>query len=265
MRGGRHRLILVALLLSALPVLAAGCSFESRIAVQLLGDSPVVVKQTAKVDVTPQRARGTTTRAGQVVRIDCSITGIYDVDDPTGPAVLVQLFVVHLRTRPLPRGTPYELDCAGPVIVELPTDASTIQATATTASEMNVELPVQAPVSSIALAFGERLRAEPGTQFTLVEQPSLSAGDHTVELTFSLPEAGAFREKVLNTAQVSCGRSKYLQPIRPLVTRMAGARALTVELSAKETSISVPHLSGGIVAYRQATRTLSCPRSVRVG
>ena len=131
MRGGRQRLILVALLLSALPVLAAGCSFESQIAVQLHGDSPVVVKQTAKVDVTPQRVRGTTTRTGQVVRIDCSITGIYDVDDPTGPAVLVQLFVVHLRTRPLPRGTPYQRDCAGALIVELPTDASDLQAAAT--------------------------------------------------------------------------------------------------------------------------------------
>jgi hypothetical protein len=254
MRGGRHRLILVALLLAGLPVLAAGCSFESQIAVQLLGDSPVVVKQSTKVDVTRQRVRGTTTRAGQVVRIDCSITGIYDVDDPTGPAVLVQLFVVHLRTRPLPRETPYQLDCAGPVIVELPTDASDIQAAATDTS-----LSVQAPLTSIALAFGKRLRAEPGMQFALVGQPSLSPGDHTVEFAFNLPEARTFREKVLYTAQVSCGRSKYLQPIRPLVTRMAGARALTVQPTANETSVSVPHLFGGIVAYRQATRTLSCP------
>ena len=257
MRGGHYQLILVALLLAALPLVAAGCSFESQIAVQLLGNSPVVVKQTTKVDVTPQRVRGTTTRAGQVVRVDCSITGIYDVDDPTGPAVLVQLYVVHLRTRPLPRGTPYELDCAGPVIIELPADASNIQAAA---SEPRVALPVQAPVSSVALAHKKRLRAEPAMQFVLVGQPSLSAGDHTVELAFSLPEARTFREKVLYTAQVSCGRSKYLQPIRPLVTRMAGARALTVQPSANETSVSVPHLFGGIVAYRQATRTLSCPR-----
>jgi hypothetical protein len=257
MRAGRHRLILVALLLSALPVLAAGCSFESQIAVQLLGDSPVVVKQSTKVDVTPQRVRGTTIRAGQVLRIDCSITGIYDVDDPTGPAVLVQLFVVHLRSRPLPRGTPYQLDCAGPVIVELPAEASNIQATATDAQ---LALPVQAPVTSIALAFGKRLRTEPTMQFALVGRPSLSAGDHTVELAFNLPEARQFREKVLYTASVSCGRSKYVQPIRPLVTRMAGARALTVQPSAAETSVSIPHLFGGIVAYRQATRTLSCPR-----
>jgi hypothetical protein len=254
MRGGRYQLILVALLLAALSIVAAGCSFESQIAVQLLGNSPVVVKQTTKVDVTPQRLRGTTTRAGQVVRIDCSITGIYDVDDPTGPAVLVQLFVVHLRTRPLPRGTPYQLDCAGPVVLELPTDASDIRAAATDTS-----LPVQAPLTSIALAFGKRLRAEPGMQFSLVGQPSLSAGDHTVELAFNLPRTRTFREKVVYTAAVSCGRSKYLQPIRPLVTSMTRARALTVQPTANETSVSVPHLFPGIVAYRQATRTLSCP------
>ena len=95
-------------------------------------------------------------------------------------------------------------------------------------------------------------------QFALVGQPSLSAGDHTAELTFNPPQARTFREKVLYAASVSCGRSKYLQPIRPLVTSMARARALTVQPSANETSISVPHLFGGIVAYRQATRTLSC-------
>ena len=258
MRGGRHRLIFAALFVG-LPILAAGCSFESRIAVRLLEGAPVVVKQSTKVDVTPQRVQGTTTRAGQVVRIDCSITGIYDVDDPTGPAVLVQLFVVHLRTRPLPRGTPYQLDCAGPVILELPTDASDIQATATAPSGPQVALPVQAPLTSIALAFRRRLRAEPEMQFALVGQPSLSAGDHTVELAFNLPQAHAFREKVIYTAAVSCGRSKYLQPIRPLVTNMRQAQALTVQPSANETSVSVPHLFPGIVAYRQATRTLSCP------
>jgi hypothetical protein len=254
-------LLLVTLAaVGGLLVLAAGCSFESRIAVQFLGSARVVVKQSTKVDVTPRRVQGTTTRAGQVVRIDCSITGIYDVDDPTGPAVLVQLYVVHLRTRPLPRGTPYELDCAGPVIVELPADASDIQATATDASGLQAALPVQAPLSSIALAFGKRLRAEPGMQFAVVGQPALSAGAHTAELTFSLSEARTFREKVIYTALVSCGRSKYLQPIRPLVTSMRRARALTLQPSAKETSVSIPHLFGGIRAYGQATRTLSCAR-----
>jgi hypothetical protein len=119
---------------------------------------------------------------------------------------------------------------------------------------------VQAPRSSIALAFGKRLRAEPGTQFAAVAQPSLSAGAHTAELTFSLSAARTFREKTIYTAQVSCGRSKYLQPIRPLVKTMRRARALTVQPSADRTSAFIPHLFGGIRAYGQATRTLSCAR-----
>src|SRR4026207_1296050 len=104
---GRPRSTLAPLPAVGLPVLAAGCSFESQIAVRFLGDAPVVVNQSTKVDVTPKRVQGTTRRGGQVVRIDCSVTGIYDVDDPTGPAVLGQLYVVPLRTRPLHRGTPY--------------------------------------------------------------------------------------------------------------------------------------------------------------
>jgi hypothetical protein len=67
-----------------------------------------------------------------------------------------------------------------------------------------------------------------------------------------------FREKVIYTASVSCGHSKYLQPIRPLVTTMRGARALTLQTSA--TSVSIPHLFGGIRAYGEAMRTLSCAR-----
>src|SRR3954471_15837601 len=168
MRRGRHRLILLALAALGLTGLAAGCSFESEIAVQLLQGAPVTVKQSTRVDVTPQVVGGTTTRAGQVVRIDCSITGIYDVVDPTGPAVLAQLYVVHLRTRPLPRGTPYELDCAGPLVVQLPSGASAVQVSATGVSEAPVPLAVQAPIAAIPLAFGKRLRAQPGTQFALV-------------------------------------------------------------------------------------------------
>ena len=44
----------------------------------------------------------------------------FDVREATGSAVLIQLYVVHLRTRPLRRGTRYEIDCAGPLIIQLP-------------------------------------------------------------------------------------------------------------------------------------------------
>jgi hypothetical protein len=250
----------LALVLVGLPIATAGCAFEGRIAVQLLSGAPVTVKQSAKLEFDAHRVQGTTTRAGQVVKVDCSVTGAFDVREATGSAVLVQLYVVHLRTRPLRRGTPYQLDCAGPLIMQLPADASDVQATATSTSDSQLPISVQAPITSIPLASGRRLRAEPGTQFAILGSSALSPGGYTVELAFNLPDTLAFREKVLYTALIACGRSKYFQPIRPLVTSMAQVPALTLQPSSNETSYSVPHLFGGIRSYGETTRTLSCAR-----
>jgi hypothetical protein len=245
---------------AVLPTVVGGCAFEGQIAVQLLSGAAVTVKQSAKLEFDPHRVQGTTTRAGQVVKVDCSVTGTFDVREATGSAVLVQLYVVHLRTRPLRRGTPYQLDCAGPVVVQLPADAADVQATATSASESQLPISVQAPITAIPLASGRRLRAELGTQFAILGSSALSPGGYTVELAFSLPTASTFREKVLYTALIACGHSKYLQPIRPLVTSMARVPALTIQPSGNETSVTVPHLFGGIRSYGEATRTLSCAR-----
>jgi hypothetical protein len=253
------RLILAALVLIGL-LSTAGCAFEGQIAFQVAGGAPVAVTQSSQVELTQQRVQGMTTRGGQVVRIDCSITGVFDVREATGSAVLVQRYVVHLRTPPLRRGTPYQLDCSGPLIVELPADASDVRVTSTSASGEQVPLAVQAPVTAIATAFGKRLRAEPGTQFALVGSEAVSPGGYTAALAFTMPEARAFREKVLYTALIACGHSKYVQPIRPLVSSMARVPALTIQPSANPSSLSVPHLFGGIRSYGEATRTLSCAR-----
>lgn len=260
MRGGRRRLIVGALALTVVPVVAAGCAFEGAIGIQFAGDAPAVVKESFKLELTPHVVKGTTTRAKQVVRVDCSVSGVFDVREATGSAVLIQLFVVHLRTRPLPRGTFYAIDCLGPLIMQLPVDASAVEAVASDASGSQVPLSVQGPLSAVAVASGKRLRAQQGTQFATLQQPSLPAGGYTVGLTFNLPQARAFRQKALMTALVACGHSKYLQPIRPLVTSMARAAALTLQPSGTEASVSVPHLFGGIRSYGEATRTLSCAR-----
>jgi hypothetical protein len=259
MRAGRPRLILVALVLGV-PVATVRCAFEGQIAVQLQQGTPPVVKQSSQVEVTPHRVNGTTRRAGQVVRIDCSVTGTFDVREATGSAVLVQTYVVHLRTRPLPRGTPYQLDCAGSVVAQLPADAADVRATATDQPGSPAELAVQAPLNAIPLASGKRLRADRGTQFALLSWPAASAGGYRMEMSFSLPTAGAFREKVVYAALIACGRSKYFQPIRPLVTSMARVPAFTITPSTNDTGFSAPHLFGGIRSYGEATRTLSCAR-----
>ena len=260
MLRGRRGLIVAALVLTAFPVVAAGCAYEGQITVQLAGDSPAVVKESFKVELAPHRVKGTTTRARQVVRVDCSVTGVFDVREATGSAVLIQLFVVHLRTRPLPRGTSYEIDCAGPTILELPVDASAVQAVAADESGSRTPLSVQAPLTAIPIASGKRLRPERGTQLATLAQPPLPAGGYAVDLTFNLPAARTFRQKALMTALVTCGHSKYLQPIRPLVTTMTRATALAIQPSATATGVSAPHLFGGIRSYGEATRTLSCVR-----
>jgi hypothetical protein len=255
------RLIAVALMFVALPALAAGCAFDSGIAVQFNGASPLVVTESFKPSQNPHGVQGTTRRAGQVVGIDCSLTIVYTVDEAAGLAVLAQGYLVHLHTNTLPQGTAYELDCTGPLIVELPTDASGVRATATDASGRQVALAVHAPVTAVALAFGKRLRAEPRTQFAIVRWPrTLSAGDYEVELAFSLPEARPILEKALYAASVSCGNSRYLQPILPLVADMKQAPAFTIRPSPNASTFQVPRIAGANGIRATATRTLSCAR-----
>jgi hypothetical protein len=260
MHPGRSPTLLLALALAGILVGAAGCAFEGQISVQFAGAAPAVVRQSLEGELTPSRVQGTTTRKGQVVKIDCSITGEFDVREATGSALLIQLYVVHLRTRPLPRGVPYDLNCAGALLLQLPAEVSDISATATDSAGRQVTLPVQSPVAAVPLAFGKRLRPQSGTRFAVASLPDLPPGGYGFELAFTLPAARAFREKALYAASVSCGRSDYLQPIRPLVTRMGRVPAFTIAPPTDPTGFSLPHLFGGIRSYGEATRTLSCAR-----
>jgi hypothetical protein len=217
----------VRLALVAVVATTAGCAFDSPIVVRFSGASPVQVT--------------------------------YDVREATGTTVLTQTYVVHLRTRRLARGTAYELDCTGPLILELPADASAVQARSTSASGQETALPLQAAVASVPVAFGRRLRAEAGMQLAVVRWPhALPAGDYRVELSFGLPEARAIREKAVVTAAVSCGRSRYVTPILPPVTSMARAPAFTIRPSADPIAFPLPRVAPGIAASAEATRTLSC-------
>jgi hypothetical protein len=249
----------MSLALVALVATTAGCAFDSPIAVRFSGASPVAVTESLAPEQSPHRVHGRTTRPAQIVRTDCSTTISYDVKEATGTAVLTQTYVVHLRTRRLAPGTAYELDCAGPAVLELPADASAIRARSIDASGQEVPLPVQGPVASVPLAFGRRLRAEPGMQLAVVRWPrALPRGDYRVELSFALPELHAIREKALVTASVSCGRSTYVQPILPAAASMAQVHAFTIRPSADPIAFPLPHVAPGIAASAEATRTLSC-------
>jgi hypothetical protein len=240
-------------------LVAGGCAFDGVIALEFRGTSPLVVTESSMPEQTPHFVAGATTRKNQVVGIDCSVTLVYDIREATGTAVLAQTYVLHLRTRRLPQGRAYEFDCMGPLVVELPADAFAVQATSTSSAAAPVPLAVRAPLASVPLAFGKRLRAENRTELAVLEWPrTLPAGDYQVALSFSLPEARVFREKALATASISCGRSRYLEPLLPSVTRMARAPAFTIYPSAGQTALPLPHVAGASGTYAEAKRTLSC-------
>jgi hypothetical protein len=243
----------------ALVATTAGCAFDSPVIVRFSGTSPVEVTESFEPEQTPHRVHGRTTRPAQIVRIDCATTISYDVREATGTAVLTQTYVVHLHTRRLTRGTAYELDCTGPTILEIPADASAVQARSIDASGQEVQLPLRAPVASVPVALGKRLRAEPGMQLAVVPWPrALPGGDYRVELSFGLPGTRAIREKVVVTASVSCGRSRYVEPILPPVASMARVHAFTIRPSADPIAFPLPRVAPGIAASAEAARTLLC-------
>ena len=250
-----------AAVLGGVLAVASGCAWEGQIVARFDGTEPTVVTESVKTEYTSQRVGGVTRRKGQVVGAFCGVTLVYDVKEATGTAVLVQRYVAKLRTRPLRRGIPYTLDCDGPVVVQLPADASAVSATATSASGSATPLPTRAAVASLRLANGKRLRPEPRTQFVLVRwEPTLVPGDYALRLTFTLPNVRTIREKVLYTASVSCGRSRYLQPVLPPVTTMGRVPAVTIRPAAGDVSVSLPRVAPGLRSYAEAKRMLACVR-----
>jgi hypothetical protein len=244
----------------AVPLLA-GCAFDAQVPVQFSIGKPPQVTELAAPDQVTQRVRGVTWRPRQVVGIDCATTVVYDVREATGSAVLAQTLVARLRTRPLRRGTAYSFDCTGPLIVELPQEVAGVHALATDSSGHQEDAAIQPTSTWLPLAFRRRLRADPGTRLFLLSWPqALAPGDSRVELVFDQPIARPFRQKALLAATVSCGRSRYLQPILPAVTSMARVPAFTITPSAEGAVIQIPRIAGAIGSQASTRRTLSCSR-----
>jgi hypothetical protein len=257
---GVDRLTLAALLGAALAMTAGGCAFDGQVVARATGAGPFAVSQSVEPELTPHRVQGVTTRKGQVVGIACDATILYDVREATGTAVLAQQYRLSLRTRRLPRGVAYSFDCTGPLVLELPDEASSITATTTTSADgPAAALAVRTPVTSVPLAFGKRLRPERGTRLALVEWPrELPKGDYHVEISFTVPDGRPFRERALTTASIRCGRSRYLQPVLPTLARISRAPQFRIDPASASTTLVLPRIAGGIKTFSQATRTLSC-------
>ena len=212
----------------------------------------------------PHRVAGTTVRAGQVVRNDCTISAVYNVREATGTAFLAQSLLLHLRLRVPRRGMAYELDCLGPLLAELPVDASSFEATAHDLSGgRRRSLSVRTRVASVQLTPGRPLRPAPRKQLVIVEWPRRPASayeDYRVDLGFQLPKAPLVRERVVYTASISCGASSYLQPVVPLANNLGFVNAFTIPRNGKPIEFIVPRLATGISSHAEASPTLACGR-----
>jgi hypothetical protein len=243
------------LLLACSAALVAGCGS---------GRDSMLVRERFEAVQVPHRIVGTTSRAGQVVRNDCTISAVYNVREATGTAFLTQSELVHLRLRVPGIGTAYELECLGPLVAERPAGASKVEATAHDLSGGgHRSLSVHAHAASVRLAPGRSVRPAPHKQLVLVEWPRSPASkydDYRVELSFQLPKAPLVRERVVYTASVSCGGSSYLQPMVPLTNDLGFANAFTVPRNGKPFDFILPRLAPEISSHAEATRVLRCGR-----
>jgi hypothetical protein len=244
----------LALVLACSTVLATGCGS---------GRDSMLVRERFEAVQVPHRIAGTTSRAGQVVPNDCPLSAVYKVREATGTAYLTQSQIVHLRLRVPRKGTAYQLECLGPLLAELPAEASKIEAsTRDLSGGRNESLSIRTP-ASVRLAPGRPLRPAPGKQLVIVEwprRPGTEYDDYRVELGFQLPKAPLVRERVVYTASISCGGSSYLQPMVPLTNDLGFVNAFTVPPHGKSFDFILPHLATGISSHGEANRTLRCGR-----
>jgi hypothetical protein len=221
----------------------------------------MLVRERFEAVQVPHRVAGTTSRAGQVVPNDCTISAVYKVREATGTAFLTQSKLLHLRLRVPRKGTTYELECLGPLLAELPADASEVEATAHDLSGgWHRSLSVRTQASSVRLMPGRLLRPARRKQLVVVEWPRTPASEYDnyrVELAFRLPKASLVRERVVYTASISCGGSSYVQPVVPPTNDLGFVNAFTVS-DGKPFEFILPRIASGISAHSESTQTLAC-------
>jgi hypothetical protein len=243
------------LVLACSAALAAGCGS---------GGQSMLVRERLEAVQVPHRVAGTTTRDRQVAGNDCKISAVYKVREATGTAFLIQSELVHLRMRVPRRGMPYELECLGPLVAELPSGASKIQATAQDLSGgRERSLPTRTGVTSVRLPPGRAVPPANRKQLVVVElprRPGSAYDNYRVELAFRLPKAPLVRERVVYTARISCGDSSYLQPMVPLTNDLGFVNAFTVPRDGKPFDFILPHIATGISSHGETTQTLACGR-----
>jgi hypothetical protein len=242
-------------LLLGIAVLASGCGSGAERAT-------MTVRERFEPIQVPKRVSGSTIRGGQAVRNDCAIGAVYTVREATGTAYLTQSEVIHLRLHPSRRGITYELECLGPLVVELPAAAKHFEATARDRRGGGHESVRVQTNASVRFAPGRRLRPARGKQVIVVEwprRPGSAHDDYRLELSFEVPRAPLLRERVVYTASVSCGGSDYVQPVVPLRNDLGYVNAFTVPPHGRSFDFILPRIATGISSHNEETANLACP------
>jgi hypothetical protein len=246
-----------ALVLAVSAALSAGCGSDS-------GPATMTVRERFEPIQVPRRVGGTTTRAGQPVRANCSLAAVYKVREATGTAFLIQSQSLHLRLHPPGRGTDYEVECLGPLVVELPASATQVKARELTRSgRRRGSVPVRTH-ASVRLAPGRSLVPAPGKQIVTVQWPRHAGAAHDdfmLELSFEVPKAPLIRERVAYTASVSCGGASYVEPVVPLGEGLGFVNAFTVPPHGRPFDFILPHIATGISSHSEETVNLACSKA----
>jgi hypothetical protein len=234
--------------------LAAGCGSGSDRAT-------MTVRERFEPIQVPRRVGGTATPAGLRVRADCSLAAVYKVREATGTAFLIQSQLLHLRVHPPRRRTAYQVECLGPLVVELPAAATHVEATELTRSgQPRGSVPVRTH-ASVRLAPRRALRPASGKQIVTVQWPRHAGGAHDdfmLELSFEVPKAQLIRERVAYTASVTCGGASYVEPVVPLGEGLGFVNAFTVPSHGRPFQFILPHIATGISSHSEATQDLAC-------
>lgn len=227
------------------------------------GQESMLVRERFEAVQAPHRVAGTTTREGQIVRDDCTISASYKVREATGTAFLFQSQLVHLRLRVPGRGMAYQVECLGPMVAELPAAASKIAATAQDLSGGEQRALGVHTSDSIRLTPARPVKPAPQKQLIVVElprRPGPEYDNYRIELRFRLPKSPLVRERVVYTASITCGGSSYLQPMVPVANDLGFVNAFTAPPRGRPFDFILPHIATGISNHGETTRTLACTR-----
>lgn len=237
--AGVRALLLV--MLAAVAVLAAGCDNEAEFKAQIKAQLPAPQAdglEISKVRTAKAHVKGVTTMEDQVVSVDCTVT----LKGTQDGKPFERTFSVGLHTGKLPKGTEYEIECDDPLILELPTDASAVRATAGR-GRLVTPMTVQAGQATLPLGPGKALTADPGTQLVVIGfPPTLAAGTYDIRVAFHLARARPVRQKMLIAAQGFCNGPTFYTPILPTVTSMAAAPSVTIPVSKTLVGVGLPRV-----------------------